>query len=315
MFLLVVSGLMTCVALRLSRRRALLSRLRLLLVMTGLRCLLMCCRLQLFAAGLLALILPVLLLPLILLVYLLLPLIVLAYRLLLLQVRLPLIHGALLIPLTNLFLPPLIVLAYRLLLLQVRLPLIHGALLILLINLFLPPLIVLAYRLLLLQVRLPLIHRALLVLLINLLLPLLIVLANRLLLLQVRLPLIHRVLLILLISLLPLIRLDHRVLLTIIALLGLIFPIPMFAQPVGMITRDPTRILVVPPFAIMPPALRVECAVLIAPSRVERGPRIMVIVEEIGVIQMPPIRVAPLMLLVVISPGSFSRPLRPVAAV
>ena len=282
MFLLVVSGLMTCVALRLSRRRALLSRLRLLLVMTGLRCLLMCCRLQLFAAGLLALILPVLLLPLILLVYLLLPLIVLAYRLLLLQVRLPLIHGALLIPLTNLFLPPLIVLAYRLLLLQVRLPLIH---------------------------------RALLVLLINLLLPLLIVLANRLLLLQVRLPLIHRVLLILLISLLPLIRLDHRVLLTIIALLGLIFPIPMFAQPVGMITRDPTRILVVPPFAIMPPALRVECAVLIAPSRVERGPRIMVIVEEIGVIQMPPIRVAPLMLLVVISPGSFSRPLRPVAAV
>jgi hypothetical protein len=47
--------------------------LRLLLVMPGLRCLLMC-RLLLFAAGLLALILPVLLLP----------LIVLAYRLLLL---------------------------------------------------------------------------------------------------------------------------------------------------------------------------------------------------------------------------------------
>jgi len=201
MFLLVVSGLMTCVTLRLSRRRALSSRLRLLLVMPGLRCLLMC-RLLLFAAGFLVLILAVLLLPLILLVYLLLPLIVLAYRLLLLKVRLPLIHRALLILLINLFLPPLIVLAYRLLLLKVRLPL------------------------------------------------------------------IHRVLSTLLISLLPLIRLDHRVLLTIVVLLGLIFPIPVFAQPVGMIARDPTRILVVPPFAIMPPALRVECTVLIAPSRV-----------------------------------------------
>jgi hypothetical protein len=281
MFLLVVSGLMTCVTLRLSRRRALSSRLRLLLVMPGLRCLLMC-RLLLFAAGFLVLILAVLLLPLILLVYLLLPLIVLAYRLLLLQVCLPLIHDALLILLINLFLPPLIVLAYRLLLLKVRLPLIHRALLILLINLFLPPLIVLAYRLLLLKVRLPL---------------------------------IHRVLSTLLISLLPLIRLDHRVLLTIVVLLGLIFPIPVFAQPVGMIARDPTRILVVPPFAIMPPALRVECTVLIAPSRVERCPRSMIIIEEIGVIQMPPIRIAPLMLLVVISPGSFSRSLCPVAAV
>ena len=47
--------------------------------------------------------------------------------------------------------------------------------------------------------------------------------------------------------------------------LGMIHPVTMLAEPVGMIGGDPVRVLVVPPLSVMPVMLRVVGAVRIAP--------------------------------------------------
>lgn len=49
--------------------------------------------------------------------------------------------------------------------------------------------------------------------------------------------------------------------------LGMIRPVLMLANPVWMVGGNPTRILIVPPLAIMPVALGVVGAILIAPIR------------------------------------------------
>jgi hypothetical protein len=79
-----------------------------------------------------------------------------------------------------------------------------------------------------------------------------------------------------------------------------------------MIGPYPFRILVVPPFAVMPLALLVVGAILVAPARVERGPILMIVIEPVGMVPMPPIGVAPLVLVIVVSPLGFGWSLRPV---
>ena len=109
-------------------------------------------------------------------------------------------------------------------------------------------LVVLAHRLFLLHVRLTLLDRPLLILLI---LPTLVFIR-----LLRRLPRLDRPLLILL---------DHCVLLTIALLLRRSCPLPVARDPVRMVTRYPTWILVVPPFPIMPLVLVVIRTVLAEP--------------------------------------------------
>jgi hypothetical protein len=109
---------------------------------------------------------------------------------------------------------------------------------------------------------------------------------------------------------LPLIRLDHRTLLAILLLLCRSFPILVFSEPIRMVVRHPIRILVVPPFAVVPLALLVVGAIFIEPSRVERGPVCVIVIEPAGIVLMPPIGIAPLALVVVVTPLSFGRPLR-----
>src|SRR5580692_6973868 len=161
------------------------------------------------------------------------------------------------------------------------------------------PLIVAMHCPLLFQVRLPLIYRGLLVLLV--LQPVAPILLMR------SLPLLKLPVL--------LILLDHRVLVTIVLLLFLPLPVLMFSEPIRMVGRYPIRVLVVPPFAIMPPPLPVVCAVFVEPSRVERGPVLMMVIKRVGVVPMPPVGVAPLMLVVVVAPAGFGRSLRPVLRV
>jgi hypothetical protein len=107
---------------------------------------------------------------------------------------------------------------------------------------------VLAHRLFLLHVRLTLLDRPLLILLI---LPTLVFIR-----LLRRLPRLDRPLLILL---------DHCVLLAITLLLRRSCPLPVARDPVRMVTRYPTWILVVPPFPIMPLVLVVIRTVLVEP--------------------------------------------------
>jgi hypothetical protein len=104
--------------------------------------------------------------------------------------------------------------------------------------------------------RLLLMHR-LLLFAVSLLVPL-ILLPVALILLLRRLPLLKGSLL--------LILLDHRVLLAIVLLLRLALPILVFSEPIRMIGRYPIRVLVVPPFAIVPFVLLIVIAVLGAPS-------------------------------------------------
>src|SRR5690242_15798820 len=97
---------------------------------------------------------------------------------------------------------------------------------------------------------------------------------------------------------LPLIRLDHRMLLAIVLLLCRSFPILVFSEPIRMVIRHPIGILVVPPFAVVPLALLVVGAILIEPPRVERGPVRVMVIEPTGIVLMPPIGIAPLALVV-----------------
>src|SRR5208283_3065575 len=103
--------------------------------------------------------------------------------------------------------------------------------------------------LLLLQARLPLIYRALLVLLI---LPAVLILRLRRL-RRLKVPL-------------GLILLHHRMLLAIVLLLCRLFPILVFREPIRMVGRYPVRVLVVPPFAIVPVVLWIVCAVFSEPA-------------------------------------------------
>jgi hypothetical protein len=59
------------------------------------------------------------------------------------------------------------------------------------------------------------------------------------------------------------------------------------------------RVLVVPPFTIVPTVLLVVCAIFIEPTRVERGPVLVIVIERVGIVLMPPIGIAPLVLVVV----------------
>jgi hypothetical protein len=79
-----------------------------------------------------------------------------------------------------------------------------------------------------------------------------------------------------------------------------------------MVASYPTRILVVPPFAIMPLILRVIGAILIEPPRIQRSPVLMVVIEPAGVVLMPPIGIAPLVLIVIAAPLRLGRSGRPV---
>ena len=65
-----------------------------------------------------------------------------------------------------------------------------------------------------------------------------------------------------------------------------------------MIIRYPIRILVVPPFAVMPLVLPIIGTVFIEPARVERSPILMIVTKSVGIVQMPPIGIAPLVLVV-----------------
>ena len=82
-----------------------------------------------------------------------------------------------------------------------------------------------------------------------------------------------------------------------------------------MIGRHPTRILVVPPFAVMPPTLLVVGAILNEPSGVERGPVLVIVVKPTGIVLMPPIGIAPLTLIVVVTPLGLGRTSGPVRVV
>src|SRR5579863_3634617 len=62
-----------------------------------------------------------------------------------------------------------------------------------------------------------------------------------------------------------LILLDHRVLPAIVLLLRRCFPVLMSCEPRRMVGRYPTRVLVVPPFAVMPLVLLIVGAILIEP--------------------------------------------------
>jgi len=115
--------------------------------------------------------------------------------------------------------------------------------------------------------------------------------------------------------LLLLILLKHRMLLAIVLLLCRSFPILVFSEPIRMVVRHPIRILVVPPFAVVPLALLVVGAIFIEPPRVERGPVRMIVIEPAGIVLMPPIGIAPLALAVIVTPLGFGRPLRPVFSV
>lgn len=229
-------------------------------------------------------------------------LILLLVFLMLLLVRLMLLLARLLLA--------LIVLPLILLLLRVCLALLGRALLgLLTLLLILLPLalilllLVLLFLLmrcpLLLEVPLPLLTRRLT------LLVLLFLLMRRLLLLKVPLLLLARRLALLFLLLVMLISLLRR----------LVCPVLLLSEPVGTIRFYPIRILLVPPSAVMPLALLIVGAILIPPSRVERGPILMILIKPVGIVLMPPIGVAPLMLVVVVSPLGFGRSRGPVFVV
>src|SRR6202167_1330121 len=54
--------------------------------------------------------------------------------------------------------------------------------------------------------------------------------------------------------------------------LGVIRPVAVLADPVGMVGGNPARILVVPPLTVMPVVLPVVRAVGVAPVRIPRTP-------------------------------------------
>jgi len=83
--------------------------------------------------------------------------------------------------------------------------------------------------------------------------------------------------------------------------LGMIRPVSMLAYPVGMVSRNPVRVLVVPPFAVVPVVLRVVGAILIAPIRLPGNPLGMIGVKEVRIVLMPPVGVMPLVVVVVVA--------------
>jgi hypothetical protein len=235
-------------------------------------------------------------------------LIVLPLILLLLRVCLALLGRALLALLTLLLillpLALILLLLVLLFLLMRRLLLLDVPLLLLTRRLTLLVLLfLLMRRLLLLKVPLLLLTRRL-ALLVLLLVPL-ILLMRRLLLLKVPLLLLARRLALLFLLLVMLISLLRR----------LVCPVLLLSEPVGTIRFYPIRILLVPPSAVMPLALLIVGAILIPPSRVERGPILMILIKPVGIVLMPPIGVAPLMLVVVVSPLGFGRSRGPVFVV
>jgi len=237
-----------------------------------------------------------------LLVRLLLALIVLPLVLLLLRVYLALLGRALLallvlllillpLALILLLLVLLFLLMCRLLLLKVPLLSFTHRLALFVLQLVL--LFLLMRRLPLLKVPLLLLTRRLALLV--LLLVLLFLLMRRLLLLKVPLLLFTRRLALLVLLLVRLIALLRR------------WPCPVLlsSEPIGTIRSYPIRILLVPPSAVTPLALLIVGAILIVPSRVERGPILMILIKPVGIVLMPPIGVAPLMLVIVVAPLGF----------
>jgi hypothetical protein len=147
-------------------------------------------------------------------------------------------------------------------------------LMLLLVRLLLVLLFLLMRRLLLLNVPLLLLTRRLALLV--LLLVLLILLVRRLLLLNVPLLLFaHRLTLLVLLLVLPLRR--------------LVCPISVLPEPIGMTSRHPIRIPAVPPLSVMPFVLLVAVAITVAPAWVERGPILVIVIEPIGIVLLPPI--------------------------
>ena len=81
----------------------------------------------------------------------------------------------------------------------------------------------------------------------------------------------------------------------------MIRPVWVLANPVGMVSGNPVRVLVVPPLAVMPVVLGVVVAVLNKPLRIPRYPIRMIGVEEVRIVLMPPVGVAPGPVVVVVT--------------
>src|SRR5208282_1963662 len=83
--------------------------------------------------------------------------------------------------------------------------------------------------------------------------------------------------------------------------LSVVRPVPVLANPVGMVGGNPVRVLVVPPLAVMPVVLGVVGAVLVKPLRIPRYPIRVIGVEEVRIVLMPPVGILPVAAAVVVA--------------